>query len=385
MLRSGGFWMKFLDVFNKIQKGDYALTDEAIYHSLQNGDELIPLYGGNKSHNKTDRKISITAKTKKGVPITVFSGEGVIISLDGSAGSMTYKCDEHFSLNHHAGFITLRSDVVNKVFLEFFALYMQSFYKNLSISDGSKTLSLEKIYSAEFNLPDFPTQQSILKKLKKTKYLLDVLQRVEESYLSIFEKEIYFEYTDYQAKNIPLSSCIGYLSGNSGLTEEFIYQMQQSKNERYSVLSSATEERTMMGTIPLCNINNKLLKVFEEQEGLLVTRNGKAGQTRFLPAGKYTINDHAYILYKKKDSPYLIDLRWLALQYRPQFLQYSSSADNGTWNMTGFFKYTKIDIPSIREQQAVAARYFPIEKRIEEIQRIMGDYDALLAKEIAFT
>ena len=60
-----------------------------------------------------------------------------------------------------------------------------------------------------------------------------------------------------------------------GLTEEFIYQMQQSKNERYSVLSSATEERTMMGTLPLCNINNKLLKVFEEQEGLLVTRNGQ--------------------------------------------------------------------------------------------------------------
>ena len=154
--------MKFLDVFNKIQKGDYALTDEAIYHSLQNGDELIPLYGGNKSHNKTDRKISITAKTKKGVPITVFSGEGVIISLDGSAGSMTYKCDEQFSLNHHAGFITLRSNVVNKVCLEFFALYMQSFYKNLSISDGSKTLSLEKIYSAEFNLPDFSDRKSVV-------------------------------------------------------------------------------------------------------------------------------------------------------------------------------------------------------------------------------
>ena len=42
--------MKFLDVFNEIDKGNYALTDEAIYASLQNGDELIPLYGGNKEH-----------------------------------------------------------------------------------------------------------------------------------------------------------------------------------------------------------------------------------------------------------------------------------------------------------------------------------------------
>lgn len=48
--------MKFLDVFNEIDKGNYALTDEAIYASLQNGDELIPLYGGNKEHKMTDRK-----------------------------------------------------------------------------------------------------------------------------------------------------------------------------------------------------------------------------------------------------------------------------------------------------------------------------------------
>lgn len=268
--------------------------------------------------------------------------------------------------------------------LEFFALYMQNFYKSLSVSNGSKTLSLEQIYSVEFDLPDFSIQQSILGKLKKIKNFLDILQKVEERYLSIYEKEIVFEYKDYQAKNIPLSSCIDYLSGNTGLTEEIIYQMQQNENERYSVLSSATEERTMMGTIPLCSINNKLLKVFKGQEGLLVTRNGKAGQIRFLPIGKYTINDHAYILYKRKDSPYLIDLRWLALQYRPQFLQYSSSADNGTWNMTGFFKYTKIDIPSITEQQAVVAKYLPIEKRIEEIHRVINAYDILLTKEIAF-
>lgn len=66
--------MKFLDIFNEIEKGDYALTDEVIYASLQNGDELIPLYGGNKDHISTERRISISAKTKKGDPIKIFSG-----------------------------------------------------------------------------------------------------------------------------------------------------------------------------------------------------------------------------------------------------------------------------------------------------------------------
>lgn len=57
--------MKFLDVFNEIEKGNYSLTDEAIYASLQNNDELVPLYGGNKEHRTTERQISISAKTKK--------------------------------------------------------------------------------------------------------------------------------------------------------------------------------------------------------------------------------------------------------------------------------------------------------------------------------
>ena len=119
--------MKFLDVFNEIQKGDYALTDEAVYASLQNGDELIPLYGGNKEHTTAERKISVSAKTKKGTSITVFSGQGIIISLDGSAGSMTYKNGERFALNHHAGFITLRKEAEDKINLEYLSIFLQNF------------------------------------------------------------------------------------------------------------------------------------------------------------------------------------------------------------------------------------------------------------------
>lgn len=375
--------MRFLDIFNEVQKGDYALTDEAIYASLQNGDKLIPLYGDNKDHSKTERRISVTAKTKKGAPISVFSGEGIIISLDGSAGSMTYKRNEEFALNHHAGFITLRSDAKDKVCLEFFALYMQNFYRGLGVSDGSKTLSLEQIYLEEFDLPNFELQYRILSKIQIVQKKINILSLIREKYASLLEKKVVFHYESYQAINIPIASCIDYLSGNSGLTEELMYQMLQNPNERYSVLSSATEERTRMGSIPLCKINNRLIKVFENREGLLVTRNGKAGQTRFLPAGKYTINDHAYILYQKEDSSYDIDLKWLSIQYRSEFLQYSSNADNGTWNMTGFFKHTRLDLPSIKEQRAVVSKFLLVENYIKKIDDITNAYHTLLSKEIA--
>lgn len=57
--------MKFLDAFNEIEKGNYALTDETMYASLQNGNELIPLYGGNKEHISTKCRISVSTKTKR--------------------------------------------------------------------------------------------------------------------------------------------------------------------------------------------------------------------------------------------------------------------------------------------------------------------------------
>ena len=375
--------MKFLDVFNEIDKGNYALTDEAIYASLQNGDELIPLYGGNKEHNTTDRRISVSAKTKKGAKIKIFSGEGIIISLDGSSGSMTYKNGEKFALNHHAGFITLRKDAIAKVNLEYFSLFLQRFYREMGVSDGSKTLSLEQIYSEEITLPSFDVQCKILNSLKLIKEKLELLGKVRTHYTSLMDKKLTTEYSQYQAKDISISTCIDYMSGNSGLTEEFIYQTLQNDADKFVVLSSATEDNTMMGEIPNCIINNRPLKVFEGKEGLLVTRNGKAGYTKYLHDGKYTINDHAYILFVRDDTPYKINLKWLSLQYKQEFLAYASNSDNGTWNMTGFFDYTKIDIPNYEEQLSVVEKYDILQQRINTIEKIEKQYYELLAKEIA--
>ena len=375
--------MKFLDVFNKIEKGNYALTDEAIYASLQNGDKLIPLYGGNKEHLRTERRISISAKTKKGVPISVFSGEGIIISLDGSSGSMTYKNGENFALNHHAGFITLRKDAVNIVNLEYFSIFLQNFYREMGVSDGSKTLSLTQIYAEEFDLPELEVQNSILHSLRIFKNKLSSYSMIKNSYNALMKKEVSIDYTEYQGNDIDISICIDYMSGNTDLTEECIYQTLQNDSEHYQILSSATEDNTMMGEIPMCVINNQKLKTFEDKEGLLVTRNGKAGYTKYLSKGKYTINDHAYILYVKKDSPYKIDLRWLSIQYKQNFLAYTSSSDNSTWNMTGFFSYTKIDIPSYDEQMALVKKYERLQHRIDSIEEAEKKYYELISKEIA--
>ena len=165
----------------------------------------------------------------------------------------------------------------------------------------------------------------------------------------------------FQAFDYPVEKILSCISGNQGLTEEAIYQNILGKGQRYKVLSGSTIEETKMGEIPLCNLNEKPLQVFEDREGILVIRNGKAGSTFYLNKGKYTITDHAYILILNNNCPYEVSLRWFMYKYRWLFYQYISSSDNGTWNMTGFFKNAKVDIPSFEQQQKFVALYEKIE------------------------
>ena len=369
-------------MFEPIKKGNFGLTDEVIYKSIQTSGDFIPIWGGNKEHKIIDRLVSKNAKTKKEKPITIFSGRGVIISLDGSAGSMTLKEGQEFALNHHAGFFRLKENPKIQVLLEFFALFYQKQLQNASISEGSKTLTLDQIYSMDFDIPSIEIQKEIvmaiqpfLKKKEKLEKTLIAIQDVRDKFFSK-------EYEKYQANEQPIKNIIDCMSGNSGLTEFLIYQKSQHSGKRYIVLSSSTEKETKMGEIPMCEINGKPLKVFEGREGLLVVRNGKAGTTMYLTKGDYTINDHAYILSVKDDCPYKVNLRWLSIQYKQAFLDYASSSDNGTWNMTGFFQNVKIDIPVYDEQLKVIEAYKRLELIENKLNPIKDRIDEMFMKKV---
>ncbi|MBQ8050671.1 MAG: restriction endonuclease subunit S [Bacteroidaceae bacterium] len=375
--------MKFLDVFNPVVKGSHGLTDEAAYTSIKKGTNMIPLYGGNVQHVTTERYVSAATVTVDGTNIRIFSGEGIILSLDGSAGSMTYKNGETFTLNHHAGFITLKEGGKSQVNLEFFSLFMKNHYQALSVSDGSKTLSLNQLYSEDFILPPKATQDRIMKSLGGILQASKNLDKLYNKAVSLLNKEISVNYEMYQGRNIRIDTILGYISGNSGLTEEFLYNNIELQGPRYKILSSATKEENMLGEIPMCTINGRQLKVFEDREGLLVIRKGKAGNTYFLTPGKYTLNDDAYILFVKDNCRYQIHLKWLSIQYRSDFLAYASSSDNGTWNMTGFFSNVAIDIPSYKEQLKVVRMYEKAENFKMRIELFQQKMETLLSKEIS--
>ncbi|MCZ7385231.1 MAG: restriction endonuclease subunit S [Candidatus Methanoperedens sp.] len=182
--------VKFLDLFDPIKKGDFGLTEEAIYKSIQHGGVFIPVWGGNQDHIVADRFVSKNGRTKHNQPITIFKGEGIIISLDGSAGSMTFKKNERFALNHHAGFFKVKKGAKNMIIPEFFALFYQKQLQEASISEGSKTLTLDQIYSMDFEIPPYTVQQRIMSKIKplleKKKKLAGINSKIE----SLFAKKI---------------------------------------------------------------------------------------------------------------------------------------------------------------------------------------------------
>jgi restriction endonuclease S subunit len=374
----------FLDLFDLIEKGNFGLTDEAIYKSLQRGGSLVPVYGAYQEHAKPIRFIPENGRTKKNEPITIFEGEGIIINFDGvSAGRMTYKCRERFALNHHTGFLRLKKGAEKLVVPEYFATFCQQQIQSMTVSSDQKTLTTDMIYSLDFELPDYDIQKQVMTRIRPLLVLKqqasDLLRRIE----AIKARVLIHDHTSYQAKDAPISELLSCLSGNTGLTEEVIYKEVTSEGQRYSVLSSSTDEATRLGEIPKCYINGRQLEVFENRQGILVIRNGKAGTTFFIESGRYAITDHAYILYLKDSCPYQLSLKWLMIQYRQTFLEYKSSSDNATWNKTGFLENTKIDIPSYPEQEQLVKSLERLETLEAKLREVKAKIDHLTAKQVA--
>lgn len=360
----------FLDLFDPIEKGNFGLTDEAIYKSLQRGGSLVPVYGAYQEHAKPIRFIPENGRTKKSEAITLFEGGGIIINFDGvSAGRMTYKRNERFALNHHTGFFRVKKSAERLVVPEFFAVFCQKQIQSMAVSSDQKTLTVDMIYSLDFDLPKYDIQEQVMARIRPLLALKqeasDLLRKIE----AIKTRVLTNDHTSYQAKDVSISQLLTCLSGNTGLTEEMIYQEITSEGQRYSVLSSSTDEATRLGEIPKCYLNGKQLEVFENQQGILVIRNGKAGTTFFLEKGRYAITDHAYILSLKGGCPYKVTLKWLMIQYRQAFLEYKSSSDNATWNKTGFFDAVKVDIPCQPEQEEIVGKY----ERLEEFESKLNE------------
>lgn len=168
-----------------------------------------------------------------------------------------------------------------------------------------------------------------------------------------------WDYNSYQARDVPASDLFKIVGGNSGLTEEYLYSLLQYSGPReYTLLTGSVD---ISEAIPIfqCqhpqNADRKITVV--DDEGIHIVRKGKAGHINYLPEGRWTMTDDAYILVDKKTHEYELLLPWIVLTQQQLFIEYASSSDNGTWNKTGFLTHATIDIPSLEEQEAVVREF----------------------------
>lgn len=124
-------------------------------------------------------------------------------------------------------------------------------------------------------------------------------------------------------------------SGNSGLTEEFIYNNSpKNDDDKVEIITSATQAQNYMGYVSKEAIlpNKKKIKIFNG-ETIIVTRNGYAGTISYIKDKIFTTNDHAYVLTLNPKWVNKINVEWFAYQYKDIFKNViTSKSDNATFN-----------------------------------------------------
>jgi len=289
--------MKIKEAFD-INQG-HQITDEEIYNDIINNGK-IPILTANNEIKGFWRKSIIK---KSDLPC---------ITYPTKANSGTCFVQNNIFDANNTAILIPKSKWRNRIFLEWFAYKLSNIFLKVATSkEGVNYLNKEIVEELEFELPDkkiqkmeFISLSKIISLKKKIDEILSKIRKIKSSLLSI-------DYKKFQARDVPINEILKSISGNSGLTEEYLYQNTLlEKDKNYKVLTGSINVRDTEMT-NLCqkpkDKNNKI-DVFYGK-GIHVVRKGKAGIINYLKKDYYTLNDDAYILTIKDNVKYKISLK----------------------------------------------------------------------------
>lgn len=191
-----GFMVAIEDEFSNIfslKKGTSRFTEAAIYHSVPlNGVKSFPVYGGEASHKIAKSFVQENATNIEGKPVTFFEGECLILSMDGSAGFMTFKSKgKKFTLNHHAACVKIKKKYENDINLKWFKYAYQNTLMDLSVSKGSsKTLSKTVLDTQIITTPIRSTQDVWVESIEELELISENLEKIGTIIERLSEKEL---------------------------------------------------------------------------------------------------------------------------------------------------------------------------------------------------
>ena len=130
----------------RLSKGDQGLTEATIYKSYAAGG--LPIYGGGASRPRFHASQDLKRKT--GQAATVFKGPAVIVSMDGSSGSMQIVESGSFFCNHHGAVLVAKPGVDLHCFAQVAGPALKRLASN---KGGSATLTKPALEGLEVRLP----------------------------------------------------------------------------------------------------------------------------------------------------------------------------------------------------------------------------------------
>ncbi|QDH72221.1 N-6 DNA methylase [Brevundimonas sp. M20] len=134
------------DLFDPIRKGDTSLTEAAIYKSFD--PKGYPVYGGGGGRPKFHAAAQLTRSN--GVAASLFEGPAVIVSMDGSSGSIQVVESGKFFCNHHGAVLKPKQGVNVWAFAQIAEPALRRLASNQS---GSATLTKPALEGLELQMP----------------------------------------------------------------------------------------------------------------------------------------------------------------------------------------------------------------------------------------
>jgi len=341
------------------------LTEQHFYENKGG----YPVYSG---QTENDGIVAYINSCKERTPCATFTTYG-------SAGKLSYR-KEKFTIGRNCMGLKPKSKYEKNIIMEWFAFKFQNLFYRLRIGDpkGQKSLNKLLLENITINIPDKKIQKKQLIQYKKANGLYQKLNSTLFELSKLLKSKQTFK-AKYKEEVGKIFKIIG---GNSGLTEDFIYDNKPNdKDEIIPILSSATIENNSLGVISKnAKIMGKKLKIFNK-ECVLIARNGYAGTMIYLKNKKFTTNDHAYILTVRDEWKDKINLRWFVYQYQEHFYNLvTSKSDNATFNKD-YAEKQIIECPDEKVQDQIAEKLLEIDYFIKKGSELKEQLEDLLEHE----
>ena len=346
------------------------LTEEFFYEHKG----PYPVFSGQTEEQGIVAQIDSYDQTKSCVTVTTYGK---------LAGKMYYR-NGKYTIGRNCMGLRPKEEYKSQINLAWFSYRYQGLFYQTRIGprgEGQKSLNKALLEKIKLVIPDGNAQKLQLATYERAQKLLNRKNMALQKYQSLMNTKIgkfHSAYSDI------IGSIFDVKGGNSGLTEEFIYNnLSSEKSESVRVLSGATIEANMMGAVSKNGRpNGEELRIFKSP-AVLVVRKGNAGQMTFVGYGAFTTNDDAYVMTLKPEWRHKVNARWFCYQYQELFRNLvTSKSDNATFNKD-YAEKTKVELPSIEEQNRLAKKLLRMDKLILQVEKSRTQIKRLLVNAVA--